>query len=84
MAQFPAPTEGVLLTHFIVARDVDRSRRFYTEVLGGRAVLEGELSIVALANGWITIGGGGAPPTTSRRDARAPLRSGAPHRLLRP
>jgi catechol 2,3-dioxygenase-like lactoylglutathione lyase family enzyme len=41
--------------------DVDRSRRFYTEVLGGEAVLEGELSIVALANGWITISVGGGP-----------------------
>jgi len=61
MAQFPAPTEGILLTYFIVSRDVERSRRFYTEVLGGEAVLEGELSIVALANGWITIEAGGGP-----------------------
>jgi len=61
MAQFPAPTEGIALTYFIVSRDVERSRRFYTEVLGGEAVLEGELSIVALANGWITIGAGGGP-----------------------
>jgi hypothetical protein len=30
-------------------------------VLGGEAVLEGELSIVALANGWVTISGGGGP-----------------------
>jgi catechol 2,3-dioxygenase-like lactoylglutathione lyase family enzyme len=29
--------------------------------LGGEAVLEGELSIVALANGWITISVGGGP-----------------------
>ena len=55
MAQFPAPTEGIAIVHFIVSRDVERSRRFYTEVLGGEAVLEGELSIVALANGWVTI-----------------------------
>ena len=61
MAQFPAPREGVLLTHFIVSRDVERSRRFYVEVLGGEAVLSGELSIVALANGWITISVGGGP-----------------------
>jgi catechol 2,3-dioxygenase-like lactoylglutathione lyase family enzyme len=61
MAQFPAPTEGIALTHFIVSRDVERSRRFYTEVLGGEAVLEGELSIVALANGWVTISVGGGP-----------------------
>jgi catechol 2,3-dioxygenase-like lactoylglutathione lyase family enzyme len=61
MAQFPAPTEGLALTHFIVSRDVARSRRFYTEVLGGEAVLEGELSIVALANAWVTISVGGGP-----------------------
>jgi catechol 2,3-dioxygenase-like lactoylglutathione lyase family enzyme len=61
MAQFPAPTEGIAITHFIVSRDVERSRRFYVEVLGGEAVLEGELSIVALANGWVTISVGGGP-----------------------
>jgi catechol 2,3-dioxygenase-like lactoylglutathione lyase family enzyme len=61
MAQFPAPTEGIAITHFIVARDVERSRRFYVEVLGGEAVLEGEFSIVALANGWVTISTGGVP-----------------------
>jgi len=61
MAEFPAPTKGIALTHFIVSNNVERSRRFYTEVLGGEAILEGELSIVALANGWITIGLGGGP-----------------------
>jgi catechol 2,3-dioxygenase-like lactoylglutathione lyase family enzyme len=61
MAQFPAPADGILVTYFIVSRDVERSRRFYTEVLGGEAVLEGELSIVALANGWVTISTAGAP-----------------------
>ena len=30
-------------------------------MLGGEAVLEGEFSIVALANGWITISVGGGP-----------------------
>lgn len=61
MAQFPAPKEGFVVTHFIVSSDVERSRRFYTEVLGGTAVLEGELSIVALANGWVTISTAGGP-----------------------
>ena len=61
MAVFPAPKEGILITHFIVSRNVERSGRFYTEVLGGEAVLGGELSIVALANAWITIGLGGGP-----------------------
>jgi len=61
MAEFPAPKEGIALTHFIVSDDVDRSRRFYTEVLGGELVLEGEPSIVALANGWVIINVGGGP-----------------------
>ena len=61
MAEFPAPQEGILLTHFIVSSDIERSRRFYTEVLGGELVLEGEPSIVALANGWVIINVGGGP-----------------------
>jgi catechol 2,3-dioxygenase-like lactoylglutathione lyase family enzyme len=61
MPEFPAPTQGIALTQFIVSTDIERSRRFYTDVLGGEAVLEGEPSIVALANGWITIGAGGGP-----------------------
>jgi catechol 2,3-dioxygenase-like lactoylglutathione lyase family enzyme len=61
MAEFPAPREGILLTHFIVSNDVERSRRFYTEVLGGEAVREGEPSMVALANSWIIINSGGGP-----------------------
>jgi catechol 2,3-dioxygenase-like lactoylglutathione lyase family enzyme len=61
MANFPAPTEGIVLTYFIVSRDVERSRRFYTDVLGGESVLEGEPTVVALANGWIIINVGGGP-----------------------
>ncbi len=53
MSKFPAPREGIVLTHFVVSADVARSVRFYTEVLGGDTVLESEPSIVALANGWI-------------------------------
>jgi len=33
MAEFPAPTDGVLLTYLVVSRDVARSRRFYTGLL---------------------------------------------------
>jgi len=51
----------LVLTHFIVASDVERSRRFYTEVLGGETVLAGEPSYVALANSWIIINVGGGP-----------------------
>jgi catechol 2,3-dioxygenase-like lactoylglutathione lyase family enzyme len=61
MAEFPAPSEGIVLTHFIVSRDVERSRRFYTEVLGGETVRRGEPTYVALANSWIIINVGGGP-----------------------
>ena len=61
MAEFPAPKEGIVLTHFIVSQDVERSRRFYTDVLGGETVLAGEPTIVALANGWVIINVGGGP-----------------------
>jgi catechol 2,3-dioxygenase-like lactoylglutathione lyase family enzyme len=61
MPDLPVPEQGILLTHFIVSADVERSRRFYTDVLGGEAVLEGEPTIVALANGWIIINVGGGP-----------------------
>jgi extradiol dioxygenase family protein len=31
--------QELVLAHFIVVADVERSRRFYTEVLGGRTVI---------------------------------------------
>ena len=50
-----------MLTHFIVSDDVERSRKFYADVLGGETVLEGEPTIVALANSWVIINVGGGP-----------------------
>jgi len=69
MAEFPPPPEGILLTHFIVSDDVERSRRFYTEVLGGRVVFSGPEGPVnvALSNSWIVINSGGGPTDESLR-----------------
>jgi len=79
MAELPAPREGIVLTHFIVSDDVDRSRSFYTEVLGGETVREGEPTIVALANGWVIINVGGGPtedkPTVTLETPRDPDRT---------
>ena len=61
MASLPTLSEGIALTHFIVAADVERSARFYSDVLGGEIVLAGEPTIVALANSWIIINVGGGP-----------------------
>ena len=59
--KFPTPSEGVVLTHFVVAADVARSRNFYVDVLGGEVLLDGEPTIIALANSWIIINVGGGP-----------------------
>ena len=61
MADLPMPTEGILLTHFIVSDDVARSRDFYVGVLGGELVRDGEPAFVKLANSWIIINVGGGP-----------------------
>jgi hypothetical protein len=64
MAELPLSPEGIVLAHFIVSDDVERSRRFYTEVLGGRVAFSGEVTYVALSNSWIIINVG-----TDRRQA---------------
>jgi predicted enzyme related to lactoylglutathione lyase len=78
VAEFPSPAEGIVLTHFIVSDDVERSCRFYTEVLGGELVRTGEPSYVALANSWIIINVGGGPtddkPTVTLETPRDPDR----------
>ena len=53
----------MVLTHFIVSDDVERSRRFYTEVLGGTVVFVRRRTNVnvALANSFIVINVGGGP-----------------------
>ena len=72
------PPEGIVLTHFIVSDDVERSRRFYTEVLGGRVAFPGAPVNVALANSWIVINSGGGPtddkPTVILETPRDPDR----------
>ncbi|WP_369138742.1 VOC family protein [Modestobacter versicolor] len=57
----PAPSEGLILTHFITVRDVAASRRFYADVFGGEVVLEENPAIVKIANGWIIMNPGGGP-----------------------
>lgn len=59
--EFPAPTEGIVLTQFIVSADVSKSRDFYVDILGGQVVMDGEPTIVKLSNSWIIINVGGGP-----------------------
>jgi len=66
MAEMPNPNQqnNVVLTHFIVSNDIDRSVDFYTRILGGELVMHidgGPSGIVQFANSWIIINGGGGP-----------------------
>ena len=61
LENFPAPTEGILVTHFLIVREVARSRAFYADVLGGEVVLEENPCVVKLANSWIIMNPGGGP-----------------------
>lgn len=58
---FPAPTDGMVMTHLVIVADVDRSRDFYRDVLGGDVVWEGPPAILRFHNGWIIINVGGGP-----------------------
>ena len=64
----PAPSEGLLVTHFITVRSVARSRAFYSEVLGGQVVLEENPCIIKLSNSWLIMNPGGWPNSGYMRD----------------
>src|SRR5690348_3411802 len=57
----PIPQEGILLTHFMVVSDQDRSREFYRSVFGAEVVHERDPVMLKLSNSWITLNSGGGP-----------------------
>jgi catechol 2,3-dioxygenase-like lactoylglutathione lyase family enzyme len=57
----PTPERGLVLTHFLVVRDVARAREFYASVLGGEVVWEENPAMIKVANGWIILNPGGGP-----------------------
>ena len=61
MPEGSQPAYEISLAFFITSNDVERSRRFYTEVLGGTTIRSGDPAYVALANSWIIINVGGGP-----------------------
>jgi catechol 2,3-dioxygenase-like lactoylglutathione lyase family enzyme len=78
LAELNGPGKEMVLTRFIVSDDVERSRRFYTEVLGGTAVFSKGPTNVALGNFFIVINAGGGPtddkPTVTLETPRDPDR----------
>ncbi|MEU8262588.1 VOC family protein [Micromonospora sp. NPDC048999] len=55
------PEHGMVLTHLLIVRDVDRSREFYRQVLGATVIREREPAILRLHNGYIVINNEGGP-----------------------
>ena len=61
LEDFPAPTEGFVLTHFLVVSDQERSREFYKSLFAGRVVRERDPVILKVANSWLILNVGGGP-----------------------
>src|SRR3984885_16283056 len=78
MAESSHPAARMIVCHFIVSDDVERSARFYTEVLGGKGVFGPTPTNIELANTYIIINGGGGPtddkPTVTLETPRDPDR----------
>jgi hypothetical protein len=66
MANLPTLRDGTALTHFIVAADVERAARFYSDVLGGEIVLAGEPQVVALRTAGSSSTSAASRQTTNR------------------
>ena len=78
MTEPKQPIGRMVVTHFIVSDDVERSRRFYTEVLGGTVVFGPTPTNISLGNTFIIINTGGGPtddkPTVTLETPRDPDR----------
>ena len=58
---FPAPTTGFVITHFLVVSDQDRSREFYRLLFDGLVLIERDPVIIKVANTWLILNEGGGP-----------------------
>lgn len=58
---FPAPREGVIITHFLVVRDQDSSREWYQSVFGAEVVNGRDPVMLKFHNSWLILNVGGGP-----------------------
>jgi catechol 2,3-dioxygenase-like lactoylglutathione lyase family enzyme len=58
---FPVPRDGIVVTHFLVVADQDRSREFYRSLLDGQVVRERDPVVMKVANSWLILNVGGGP-----------------------
>ncbi|MEV0428451.1 VOC family protein [Micromonospora sp. NPDC050495] len=64
------PEAGLVLTHLLIVRDVDRSREFYRRVLGATVVRDRRPAILRLHNSYLVLNTEGGP-TDDKPDVRA-------------
>lgn len=57
----PLPLKGFVVTTLLIVSDVARSREYYQRVFDAKVLLDGEPSILRLANTWLIINRGGGP-----------------------
>jgi catechol 2,3-dioxygenase-like lactoylglutathione lyase family enzyme len=58
---FPAPSQGFVITHFLVVSDQDRSREFYRSIFDAQVLIERDPVILKVANTWLILNVGGGP-----------------------
>ena len=63
---WPAPRDGMVLTHLLIVDDVDRSRTFYRDVLGATVVQERDPCIMRFLNGWLIVNNWRGDPTPDK------------------
>ena len=77
----PSPSDGFVLTHFLVVSDQDRSREFYRNLLDGKVALARDPVIMKVANSWLILNDGGGPtddkPTVTLTTPSDPDRTSA-------
>jgi catechol 2,3-dioxygenase-like lactoylglutathione lyase family enzyme len=78
---FPAPSEGFVITNFLVVSDQDRSRDFYQALFDAKVVMERDPVILKVANTWLILNSGGGPtddkPTVTLTTPADPDRTSA-------
>jgi catechol 2,3-dioxygenase-like lactoylglutathione lyase family enzyme len=78
---FPAPSEGFVITNFLVVSDQDRARDFYQMLFDAKVVMERDPVILKVANTWLILNSGGGPtddkPTVTLETPADPDRTSA-------
>jgi catechol 2,3-dioxygenase-like lactoylglutathione lyase family enzyme len=57
----PIPKQGVIVTQLLIVRDLEKSRRFYEQILEAHVVMEGPPTILRFQNSWLILSAEGAP-----------------------